>query len=666
MPTARVPSVRFLRYCCLAVLLTAAGVHGQSEVDELQRLLGEEILSPQVAVHQVKHFIVRHGAPPPVAVSAAQWTAESKKLRERLLADVVFHGWPGEWVNAPPKFEETGVIETGKGYRLRKLRYEILPGFWSAAILYEPERITGRLPAIVNVNGHVGAPGKAVEYKQKRCINFAKQGILALNLEWLSFGELSARENRHWYGAHMDLAGTHELGLFYLLMRKGIDYLWQRPDVDRARIGVTGLSGGGWQTIVLSALDERVAVSVPVAGFAATRSRVEARERGDLGDLEQSATDFVAGIDYPHLVGLRAPRPTLLVYNAEDDCCFRASMARPHIFDALRPLYRLLGKEDALDWHENLDPGNHNYQLDNRVAAYRFFAKHFGMPAVDSEIPSDDEIRSYDELVVGLPPENLTILGLARKLADGITRPAIPAGFEARKGWVDAQRTRLRAVLRFRPAELAQTWLVASSKRGGVESVSFLFETGDGLGVSAVLFKSTQAPASAPVTIVLNDAGKSSSAVEVSDRVNRGEQVVAADLLFFGDSWKKGEPESYAQILHGMGERALGMQAAQLAALTRWVRSRSGDRAVRLEVTGMRSQAVALSAAAIDPSLYSEVMVRDGIPGWGHVFDKPVEYSDAPELFCLDLFKEFDLDRLAALASPVAVKSGLSKAVSPR
>ena len=65
------------------------------------------------------------------------------------------------------------------------------------------------------------------------------------------------------------------MGLFYLAMRKGLDYLYQHPNVDRARIGVTGLSGGGWQTIVLSALDERVRLAVPVAGYSSLVSRIE-------------------------------------------------------------------------------------------------------------------------------------------------------------------------------------------------------------------------------------------------------------------------------------------------------------------------------------------------------------------------------------------------------
>ena len=128
--------------------------------------------------------------PPPVATSADQWTAQAQALRKQML-DVAFHGWPKEWVDAPTKFEDLGVIEGGQGYKIRKLRYEIVPGFQSVALLYEPDNLHGKLPAILNVNGHVGPPGKSVEYKQKRCINFAKHGILALNLEWFSYGELA-------------------------------------------------------------------------------------------------------------------------------------------------------------------------------------------------------------------------------------------------------------------------------------------------------------------------------------------------------------------------------------------------------------------------------------------------------------------------------------------
>jgi hypothetical protein len=71
---------------------------------------------------------------------------------------------------------------------------------------------------------------------------------------------------------------------------------------------------------------------------------------------------------------------------------------------------------------------------------------------------------------------------------------------------------------------------------------------------------------------------------------------------------------------------------------------------VRLESAGPRSQIAALSAAAIEPALFSNVQIRDGMESFAKLLDAPVAYEAAPELFCLDLYKEFDVDRLTTLA----------------
>jgi hypothetical protein len=163
-----------------AFSFVSSSTFAQSDPDDLSTVLGEEILAPAAALVQIKSYILSRVVPPPIPASSEQWTEEARRLRRHLLQDVVFHGWPEEWVKSPPKFEDLGAIETHQGYRLHKFRYEIAPGFQSVAILYEPERITAKAPAILNLNGHVGPQGKAVEYKQKRCINFAKHGIWCL------------------------------------------------------------------------------------------------------------------------------------------------------------------------------------------------------------------------------------------------------------------------------------------------------------------------------------------------------------------------------------------------------------------------------------------------------------------------------------------------------
>ncbi len=642
----------------LLLLFWASLAQAQTNTSQVGDILSEEIQSPQVSLFQLRQYLLQRVAKPPAPVSAQQWTMESKRLREHLLRDVVFHGWPKDWVDAPPKFEDAGFVESGRGYRIRKLRYEIVPGFQASAILYEPENLSGKIPAILNLNGHVGAPGKSVEYKQKRCINFAKRGMLALNLEWLAFGELANKENEHWFGAHLDLVGANELGLFMLVMRKGLDYLYDHPHVDRSRLGVTGLSGGGWQTIVLSALDERVAVSIPVAGFSSLVPRIEARWFGDLGDLEQSATDSLDGQDFTHLAAMLAPRPTLLIYNAEDDCCFRAPLVKPLIFDAIKPIFRLYGKEEALGWHENRDPGTHNYQLDNRLQAYRFFSRNFNLPVIENEIPSDSEIKSYDELRVGLPQDNLTILGLARQLAGSITRQPIPADAVARRAWAINERTKLNRVVRYQPVRIERAWTVANTKNKGLESKSYLFSMNNGLSANAVWLKALNTPDNAAVTLIVNDKGKKAAGAEVADRINRGEQVLAVDLLFTGDAWREVNSFEFQQILHATGDRAIGLEAAQMLEIARWMKDQSNASRVRVESCGVRNQVVAIVASALEPGLFAEIVIRDGMASLSYLLEKPMEYHEAAELFCLDLYKEFDLDRLEAIASPVRFSLG--------
>jgi dienelactone hydrolase len=639
----------------LLVILIAGGYSAQAQTTprSVEPLLSREIQPTSVTAFQVQKFLMRRIPKLPAPASAQAWTTEEARLREHFLNDIAFHGWPQEWINSPPNFQEAGVIETGHGYRLHKLRYEIVPGFWCTAILYEPEHIQEKIPAILNVHGH-DPLGKAAEYKQKRCINFAKRGILALSLEWFGFGELSQPYNAHDYGAHLDLVGANALGLFYLAMRRGLDYLASLPDVDPKRLGVTGLSGGGWQTIVLSALDPRVKVAVEVAGFGSLQSNIT--HPRDTDEIEENPTDFTDGEDYPELVAMRAARPTLLIHDAMDNCCFRSMLVKPYIYDEIKPFFQLYGKPDALAWHENRDPGTHNYQLDNRQHAYAFFTRHFGLPVSGNEIPSDQEILSFDQLKVGVPADNLTVLGVARKLASGITRPPVPAGPSEQSNWAAAERTKLKSVIRYKPVSVENAWRMWNTKAMGVESISYRLDFNNGLSATGEWLKAIAVPDGAPATIVLNDDGREAAGAAVSDGVNRGEQVLALDVIFNGEMRpRKPDPADYELLISTTGGRPLGLEAAQLIAAAQWLCHISGSQSLRLEPTGFRSQVLALTAAAIEPSLFSDIVTRHGIESLGYLLKAPVPFRKAPELFCLDFYKDFDLNQLIALARPARV-----------
>jgi hypothetical protein len=217
--------------CAVGVLLCflSSVAWAQGEGADVRELLKDDILSPAVAEFQIRQYLIQNTATLPKPPATAQeWTATATRLRRHLLDDVVFHGWPKEWIKSAPKFEESGVIATGDGYRIHRLRCQIVPGFESSALLYEPEHVDARAPAILNLAGHDGPLGYAYEFKQKRCINFAKHGILALNLERFGFGELGKTGNEHWFAAHLDMVGANGLGVFYLEMRRGLDKLPSR------------------------------------------------------------------------------------------------------------------------------------------------------------------------------------------------------------------------------------------------------------------------------------------------------------------------------------------------------------------------------------------------------------------------------------------------------
>jgi dienelactone hydrolase len=595
---------------------------------------------------QIQQYLLKRIPPLPTPATSAGWSAEEERVRKHILNDIVYHGWPREWVDAAPKFEEVGIIESNRGYRIRKLRFEVVPGFYSTALLYEPSKITGRIPAILNLLGHE-PEGIDVEYEQKRCINFAKRGIMALDLEFVGFGELTTPENAHDFASQLNLVGSNALGFFYLSMRRGLDYLSSLREVDSARIGVTGLSGGGWQTVILSALDPRVAVEVEVAGIGSRESNLT--HPVDTDEIEEDAPDLMQDQDYPELIALRAPRPTMVIHNGLDSCCFRAPLVKPYLYDNVKPFFQIYGAADELAWGENLDPGTHNYQLENRERAYRFFSAHFKLPVSNGEIFSDDEIRTPQDLAIGVPADNLTFVTLARRLAQRIRREPVPKDNAVRQVWAKAQREKLESVVRYEPVSMIRSLPLDNGKGFDFRTLSYRFDFSNELSANGILFRESAAPENAPPTIVLNDKGYKAAGDVVAEHVDRGEQVLALDLFFNDDQFPN--RVSWELLADSSGARPLGLEAAQLVAVANWLRTSTGQ-PVQVDTDGLRNQLIAMTAAAIAPDEFSAVVSRNAITTLSYLIDKPVPFRSAPELYCLDLYRYFDIDTLDALDAP--------------
>lgn len=635
-----------------ALIATAEFSKAQAIHDNVAPLLEKEVQPKAVTAYQLQRYLMKNLPRPVAPATAEQWNLEVQRLRKHILKDIAYHGWPREWIESAPRFEQTEIIETNHGYRVRKYRYEVVPGFASTAILYEPLRRNGRVPAILSLTGHEPL-ANLTEYEQKRCINFAKRGILALSLGWPGLGELGQPENNHDFAGQLDLVGSNSLGFFYLIIRRGLDFLATLPNTDDARIGVTGLSGGGWQTVMISSLDERVNVMVEVAGIGSLESNLT--RPTDSSDVEEDATDLMMGFDYPFLVAMRAPRPTLLIHNQQDDCCFLAALVKPHVYEQILPFFKLYNSENELRWHENADPGTHNYQLDNRQRAYAFFSENFHLAPVTQEIPSDSEIFTPQQLAGHLPKDNLTTAGLARKLASQIHREAIPAVGQ-RDAWLISQREQLKAIIRYSPVSVDGAWKLSSARPPGLQSFSYRFDFSNSLSATGIWVASSLAATNVPLTILLSDKGFKASTEDIVARVNRGQQVLALEPLFFGStSPDETEPAYWEMLVASRGDRALGLEAAQLIATAKSFRSAMGASKIRLASDGIRSQVVAVVAAALEPDLFSDIESANVMSSLSYLLDAPVSYRTAADLFCLDLYKYFDIDRLTILAFPVKV-----------
>jgi hypothetical protein len=579
-----------------------------------------------------------------VPESPAGWEARKVGIRNALLEKVYLKGHRPGILDAPPVVEWRGVIETGKGYRIRKLRYEGYPGMWIPALLYEPVGLKGKAPAVLNPNGHHRG-GKAMPYKQLRCINLAKRGMLALNTEFVGMGELQG-SGSHMQQGQMDLCGVAGVGVMYLAMKRGLDVLLAHENADPDRVAMTGLSGGGWQTAVLSALDDRIRAIVPVSGHSPIWHRATKRWQ-DHGDLEQTPSDLCTVADYDALTAMFAPRPSLLVFSRDDEI-FRPEFMRPALFEPARQVYRLLGAEDRIEFYTNVDPGTHNYDRDIREQLYRFLKKTWNLDIPTEDLPSEDEVRSEWELSVGLPTGNPTLLSIAGELAGALpwrrASARTPAG----------DRNRLRKVLRL-PSEdpvRAET-SYPEALDGDLRVQQHKLSVGRWLvPVSEFRIGSGGGP-----ELIVSDGGRSGLTGTVLNALKDGKRVFVADLFASGEQVIEDGAYHYLfmECVAAAGDRPLGIRTAQLLALLGWIREGCGAKTADLTAQGLSMGVSALCAAALRPEGIG-TMRLDNVPDtFRRLMDWSVDYVKEPAVFCFGLLEQFDIQDLVVLSDPVRI-----------
>jgi len=616
-------------------------------VEEIERQLAKRILKGGQPLEEVQAFCESRVPDVPAFGKPEDWIRESDRIRQAVLEKVIFRGKEAKvWRDAEPKVEWDGVMEGLPGYRIRKLRFEIIPGWWAPALLYEPKKLAGKVPVVLNVNGH-DRKGKAADYKQIRCINQAKRGMLALNVEWIGMGQFQNRMG-HYNLAQLDLCGESGIAPFYLNCSKALDVLLAHPNADPKRVAVAGLSGGGWQTIFFSSLDERVKLANPVAGYSSFKTRI--RNLSDLGDSEQTPNDLAAIADYSHLTAMMADRALLLTKNAKDNCCFAAPHALKPLMDAAKPKFDLLDRKKFLRSHVNHEPGDHNFGKDNRQQFYRMLGDVFFPKATDfdwKEIPSDEELKSYDELLVPLPKDNLNFNKIALNLAEKLPQDPFPGKQTNAEGFRRLGRNLLGETVRYKSYEV-KAREVASVEIGKIKVNHLLFKFGKEWTAPVTEFIPKDSSGN---VLIVGDAGRAKLSGAVKEALAEGKRVLALDPFYFGESKIHRLDFLFAILVASTGERPLGIQAGQVAAVAAWLGNETGS-SVEIRSFGPRSGLFAIVAASLGGKKITSVKAKGALVSLKEILKKNWGANRYPELFCFGLLEHFDMRQLMALAEP--------------
>lgn len=282
----------------------------------------------------------------------ATWEKRANMIRQGIIKGMQLDKMPDIRGNFNPVIRNTRTLD---GYIVENIAIESFPGFYITGNIYRATGETKKTAAILCAHGH-WTDGRMYPETQILCASLARMGAVVFAYDMAGFGE-----------SHQV---THDIPIALLLQtwnsKRVLEYLLSRPDVDADRIGMTGASGGGTQTFMLTAIDSRIKVSAPVVQVSAHFFGGCVCESGM--PVHKSAAHQTNNVE---IAALCAPRPMLLVSDGGDWTRNTPRVEYPYI-------QRVYGLYNAEHKAENVHlPGEmHDYGPSKRAAAYLFFAHH--------------------------------------------------------------------------------------------------------------------------------------------------------------------------------------------------------------------------------------------------------------------------------------------------
>ena len=332
---------------------------------------------------------------PPTFTDAGQWNTRAAYLREHVLASAGLLPMPAR---APLAAQVFGEIKRND-YIVAKVYFQSLPGFLVTGNLYRPAG-DGPFPAVLAPHGH-WAYGRlentTLNSVPGRAINLARQGFVVFTYDMVGYDD--SRQLTHTFGGKRETLWGLSLGGLQLWNSiRSLDFLQSLPYVQRDALAVTGESGGGTQTFLLAAVDDRVKVAVPV-------NMISLHMQG--GCLCENPPSLRLDTTNVEIAATIAPRPLLMV-SATGDWTANTLEAE---YPAVRRIYSLLDAPDRVQAVRI--QAEHNYNKESREAMYAWLARWMkGAPADVQVRERSFTADSPADLLVfhqrPLPPEALT------------------------------------------------------------------------------------------------------------------------------------------------------------------------------------------------------------------------------------------------------------------
>ncbi len=291
----------------------------------------------------------------------AEWQERRAHLRKQILSAAGLMPMPPKNDLHPQIF---GRIEN-RTYSIEKVLLETMPGYYLGGNLYRPLRTppAGGFPGIVSPHGHwaYGRLEHSVNASiPARCINLAQQGYVVFCYDMVGYNDTI--QTPHDFGSPAEqLWDFGPLALQLWNSIRAVDFLQSLPGVDAARIGATGASGGGTQTFLLTAVDDRIQFSAPV-------NMISAVMQG--GGMCENAPNLRLDTFNVEIAAMMAPRPMIMVSATGD--WTKNNLTEE--FPAVHAIYELFDKAANVESMHQDAP--HNYNQAGREAVYRFFGKH--------------------------------------------------------------------------------------------------------------------------------------------------------------------------------------------------------------------------------------------------------------------------------------------------